>query len=214
MLKKFIPVIMRTNFALNSDIFEKLEDSHFTKIKKKYDFEKVEISNERIVFQEGFPILTCIISKDSLMVAAFSLKEQSAIETTVEFVEQLNNLTGINIQILEGVEAVDFLKFENNEDIFQFYLNCNEFVENEDVYNISLSFSIREKENRIRYSFKNEDEKGFASISTDFSEKFHTIDELTDLINQQAGQLQIKMTSFLNTRIGSFYLSNEVSRSE
>ncbi|AZR72485.1 hypothetical protein BBF96_03270 [Anoxybacter fermentans] len=214
MKQKFLPLFIKVDFRLDIIKLRELDENIFTKIKNKYGFNTLEINKDEVILRGGFPMFSCIFSEESIQIVTFTSDIQTAIDSIIDLVNQINILAEIEIQYISYIEIANLLKFQDNKDLFGFFVNCKDYSDGVEISGAYLTLDTIDGKKNIKYIFKFEDEKGFSAIALKALLNFKDDIELKGLLEHNIKYLQEKMTYFLSTRSGKFLLGVGVNKIE
>ncbi len=196
MSNTFVPDVMKFSLISGNIDVEVLDDK-YSEIKKKFKFEKVEISENEVNFENGKNIIEVNITdgKCNFMIAA---EEKDDTKVVREFMEYICTDSKI---ILSEIEVISFFKFKKSGDIYKLY--SSEILQGVSAREVKvvIDYMDNEKNYSLRISGESENKINFASLYTNFYNEVNrnkTVDDLDDVIQTLSNKLNERLNEVNN----------------
>lgn len=112
MVKQIEPFIITVTVDFHEPNMKFIEDV-IIELRKEYNFEKVEFQKDKIILQNGFPIVFCRIENGNLRVASSASGDNQLGESVTHFLRRVISLFKLSGGILKSLEVVSLLKIED-----------------------------------------------------------------------------------------------------
>lgn len=155
----FSPFFIEIKLECKEIKLNAVEDLLVKELKKEYKFNQIEILPGKIQLLDAFPIVKCIIERNTIQVATAVINQ--SIQPVFELINIITNVIKIDEYKLICTEAVGLFKVEDNTRIANFNFEEDLIQEME----IELNVVVKGKKIKMRFMHTGNKNNNYAAIS-------------------------------------------------
>jgi hypothetical protein len=178
-----------------------MEKEFVSKIKDMFNFEKVEINKESILFEKSLSMFRCEFKEKTLVVLAIAIGEKIKFDNVIKLLEEICSFKSNKKYYLREFELVGFSTLPDKEKVSKLFTNCGEYNIGEiSTANLGFVTHVDNKDLEINLSLK-EDNSCIMTVTLSTQIQLSTGENPLEIFEDNKNYLAKKINDFLSNRV-------------
>lgn len=198
-MRAFNALLYVVKLKSNDYHFNSVKQKNLTKLKEKFGFKNVEITDDKIYYSKGFPLVTANLLEESIEL--FVSADDAPLETIMEFLDEIDCFKEEKSGEIIQFELLFGLDFLSESGAIEYFLNSSDYPI-EEITNARFDLSYKKGGQKFRFNQHYKKQNPFAVFRHEANLNFEDTTEFSDKYHYELQLVESELLEFLNTRKG------------